>query len=245
MPNDPSALNKLPVSYNHYESVGDIALAAGSYSPDGRSLTTDASGVRSLTRATPNTGEPSSPETQPRPDALTSTTDRLTPKAAQSDGEQFLRLKLFPDNTALLPMQHLSEVLTIPIGQVVPIPNMPPWVMGIYNWRGDILWVADLSHFLGFVTWEQQSINVVAYTTVVLNAHSPEGASTSSDQLVGLIVNRTEDIEWCNPENIQSSIASNLNPAIAQFLQGYWLKPNSEMLAVLDGNAILDGMSNL
>jgi len=59
-------------------------------------------------------------------------------------GQQFLRFHLVPDTTALLPVRQMSEVLTVPIAQVVPIPHTPAWVMGVYNWRGEILWLVDL-----------------------------------------------------------------------------------------------------
>ncbi|MEM7771533.1 MAG: chemotaxis protein CheW [Cyanobacteria bacterium P01_A01_bin.37] len=177
--------------------------------------------------------------------SLTLPDEKATQEPSPSDDQQFLRLKLFSNITALLPMQQLGEVLTIPVGQVVPIPNMPAWVMGIYNWRGDILWIADLSHFLGLMSWNHQANTGVNYTVVVLNVHAMSASSSSSDnQMIGLVVNETEDTEQCNPDEIQSSIASSVNPALARFLQGYWLNPNGEMLAVLDGNAMLDGMSN-
>ncbi|GBF83604.1 chemotaxis signal transduction protein [Aphanothece sacrum FPU3] len=67
----------------------------------------------------------------------------------RSSLEQFLRFDLVPDTTLMLPVAQLTEVLTVPLGQIVPIPHMPPWVMGIYNWRGEILWMVDLGHLLG------------------------------------------------------------------------------------------------
>ncbi len=177
--------------------------------------------------------------------SLTLLTKTPAQDAPPSDSQQFLRLKLTSNITALLPMQQLTEVLTIPIGQVVPMPNMPTWVMGIYNWRGDILWIADLSHFLGLVSWNQPAASVVTYTTVVLDIRaSSESSKSANDQMIGLIVSQTETVEWCNPNEVQSSIASSMNPALAQFLQGYWLNPDGEMLAVLDGNALLKGMAN-
>ena len=64
--------------------------------------------------------------------------------AIADNGEQFLRISLASNTLALLPVQYLSEVLTMPNGQIMPIPHMTPWVMGAYNWRGEILWMVDL-----------------------------------------------------------------------------------------------------
>ncbi|HEY9652883.1 MAG TPA: chemotaxis protein CheW, partial [Coleofasciculaceae cyanobacterium] len=72
---------------------------------------------------------------------------------SSSASEQFLRFHLLPNTTALLPIEQLTEVLTISRDQVVPIFHMPPWVMGVYNWRGEILWILDLGHLIGLTPW--------------------------------------------------------------------------------------------
>lgn len=68
---------------------------------------------------------------------------------ASRTSEQFLRFHLLPDTTVLLPIQQLTEVLTIPRSQIVPIFQMPTWVMGAYNWRGEVLWIVDLGYLVG------------------------------------------------------------------------------------------------
>ncbi|HEY9600557.1 MAG TPA: CheW domain-containing protein [Allocoleopsis sp.] len=157
--------------------------------------------------------------------------------------EQFLRFYLFPNTTVLLPIEQLTEVLTISRDQIVPIFHLPPWVMGVYNWRGEILWMVDLGHLVGLTPWHQQPIAGSSYTAVVLQARSNSATSTGSkNQMLGLIVNRVEDIEWCNPDLLQSPPASSVTPELAPFLRGYWLKPNGDMLLLIDGQAILAGM---
>jgi positive phototaxis protein PixI len=170
---------------------------------------------------------------------LPSTDEKASSKAL----EQFLRFHLLPNTTALLPMQQLTEVLTIPNGKIVPIFHMPPWVMGVYNWRGEILWMVDLGHLLGLTPWYQQANSTSAYTAIVLQARSNQATSTNTkSQILGLIVSRVEDIEWCNPDWIQSPPASSVTPELAPFLRGYWLKPNGDMLVVIDGPAIMAAM---
>ncbi|NJN59596.1 MAG: chemotaxis protein CheW [Leptolyngbyaceae cyanobacterium SL_5_9] len=155
--------------------------------------------------------------------------------------EQFLRLHLFPSATVLLPIQQLSEVLTLPTGRVVPIPHMPAWVMGVYNWRGEILWTVDLGHLCGFTPWYQQATNVSSFPAVVLQARSST-AGSARNQMLGLVVSRVEDIEWCDPEMIQPLPRTTVSPQLAPFLRGYWWKAGGDMLAVLDGEAIVRAM---
>ena len=162
---------------------------------------------------------------------------------SSSDKEPFLRFYLEPDTTALLPLLQLAEVFNIPISQIVPIAHMPPWIRGVYNWRGEILWIADLGHLVGLTPTYQQASNTLTYTTVVLQSLSYNTASTNGkNQLLGVIVNRLEDIEWCNLDQIQSPPTSTVVQGLLPFLRGYWWKSDDDMLAVLDGEAIMAAM---
>jgi positive phototaxis protein PixI len=166
-----------------------------------------------------------------------------TDSPSENASEQYLRFYLEPNTTALLPIQKLTEVLTIPIGQIVPIFNMPAWVMGVYNWRGEILWMVDLNYLVGLTPWYQQTSNTSTHTAIVLNLRaSNQKSSTTKSKMLGLVVNRVEDIEWCNPDLIQSPPSSTLTSELVPFLRGYWLKSNGEMLVVLDGEAIIAAM---
>lgn len=168
-----------------------------------------------------------------------------THSAASSDSEQFLRFHLLPNTTVLLPVLQLTEVLKIPKGQIVPIPSMPAWVMGVYNWRGEILWIVDLGHLVGLTPWYQQASSAPVHMAVVLNGCSSNARSNNAkSQMLGLVVNRIENIEWCNLDLIESPPSSTVTPELLQFLRGYWLKSNGEMLAILDGKSIIEAMGN-
>jgi positive phototaxis protein PixI len=156
--------------------------------------------------------------------------------------EQFLRFHLVPNTTALLPIQQVTEVLTIPNSQIVPIFQMPAWVMGVYNWRGEILWIVDLGHLVGLTPWYQQASGASAYKALVLQASNQAAPTNLKSQMIGVVVNRIEDIEWCNPDLIQSAPSSTVTPELARFLRGYWLKSNGDMLAIIEGQAIIAAM---
>jgi len=154
--------------------------------------------------------------------------------------QQFLRFHLIPDTTALLPVQQMTEVLDIPTGQIVPIPHMPAWVMGVYNWRGEILWMLDLGHLLGLTPLHRQAKSYLTYTAIVI--HDAQQKQAADRKLLGLVVSRVEDMEWCNPDFIQSPPQSATTSDLVPFLRGYWLKSNGEILVVLDGKSIISRM---
>ncbi|CCQ57190.1 MULTISPECIES: chemotaxis protein CheW [Crocosphaera] len=157
--------------------------------------------------------------------------------------EQFLRFRLAPDTTLLLPVTQLTEVITIPLGQIVPIPEMPPWVMGVYNWRGEILWIVDLGALLGLTPWHQQPQVTPIYRSIVLHGgKASQRVPKAQRQHLGAVVTGVDDIEWCNPKEIQSSFGSAISSSLAPFLRGYWLPPGQEMWVVLEPEAILSAM---
>lgn len=156
--------------------------------------------------------------------------------------QQFLRVHLIPDTTALLPVLQMTEVLNIPIAQILPIPHMPAWVMGVYNWRGEILWMVDLGHLLGLTPLYQQAKSCLNHTAIVIHGGQQAVSKTTGKKLLGLVVNRVEDMELCNPDSIQSPPQSTVASELVLFLRGYWLKSNGEILAVLDGKSIISRM---
>lgn len=152
--------------------------------------------------------------------------------------ESLLRFHLVPETTALLRITQLSEVLKINTRQIVPIPKLPSWVMGIYNWRGEILWVIDLGGLVGLTPLPQQSLLTSKVPLLVLRQEDNKG----NPQTLGLIVKEVEGINRINPNQIQSPPESTFTPELSRVLRGYWLNSEGEMLMALSGTAIFDQM---
>lgn len=194
-----------------------------------------------LTASSPD----SSRSTPPLPNALSP--DVVTDGSAPI-GEQFLRLRLVPNTPVLLPLRQLVEVLSIPTAQIVPIPHMPAWVMGAYNWRGDILWIVDLGHLCGLPPWYTQAASRSTQAAVILRiqdySYSTNQTAThkAKSYVLGLVVDRIGEVEWCDPAVLQQLPPFTVSSQMAQFLQGYWWKTNDDMLAVLNGEAIVAAM---
>ncbi|MEN9207222.1 MAG: chemotaxis protein CheW [Gloeomargarita sp. GMQP_bins_120] len=64
-------------------------------------------------------------------------------------GELHLRFVLTSGEEFALPAMGVQEVVGISPDRISPVPNVPPVVLGVYNWRGQVIWVGDLSQFLG------------------------------------------------------------------------------------------------
>ncbi len=142
--------------------------------------------------------------------AFISTLDRaidLTP------GQKFLHLNLNKDLAALLKVEDIAEVLQIPQSGILPIPQMPPCVLGIHNWRGEMLWAIALNNLLGLASIDRldpSSVSTMALVVTVID-----------NQYLGLVVDRVNDIEWHELELIQSPKAQLFPAQLLQFMQGY------------------------
>ncbi len=171
---------------------------------------------------------------------------------SQVPRQQFLQFFLEPDTNLILPLFQLAEVLTVPLGQITPIPHMPPWTMGVHNWRGEVLWVVDFGAFLGLTPWNRQSGSRANYRVIILNGNAPfdlnpsqkgrsllRGASANRSQMLGLVVTEVRDITWCETDQIQSPPAASISSELAPYVRGFWVSPEGVMYVALDGQAVV------
>lgn len=154
-----------------------------------------------------------------------------------AEQQQFLRLNITPETVALLPIKELSEVLNISTEQITPMPYMLPWIMGTHNWQGNILWLIDLGYLIGLQPLGQQ-VSASSYTAAILQFRFP-----NTNQAVGVVVNQVGNIERLNINSIQPPSLAPENKELAKLLQGYWLKSEQELLAVLKPDAIVQAIS--
>ncbi|PSR13116.1 chemotaxis protein CheW [filamentous cyanobacterium CCP3] len=135
--------------------------------------------------------------------------------------------------------------MKLTIGQVVPMFDMAPWVMGVYNWRGDMLWIADLGHFLGFAPWYRQAEATTRHTVVVIKPpYDRDQPAQEPPVTLGLVVSAVEAMVAYPANTMQplldgpeGAIATPIEPGLQPFLQGYY--PDDQGRLVLDGTAVL------
>ncbi|TYQ29906.1 chemotaxis protein CheW [Pseudanabaena sp. UWO310] len=153
--------------------------------------------------------------------------------AGRSDSEQFLSFSLVKEQQALLPTHQLIEIVRISLSQITAIAGLAPYVMGIYNWRGDVIWAVDLASLLGYTPlYAQESTQEKfqdRYHIVFLR---------SQGNAIGLVVSNVGQMIRCDRAKIQTSSHAFTSPATKQACQGYWLSASGETFLVLDGNAI-------
>ena len=176
----------------------------------------------------------------------TQTAISLSTSPAEEALEQFLSCSLGVNTQVLLPVVQLVEIFNFSREQITPIPHLPRWIQGVYNWRGEVLWVVDLTQLLGLdspgalLGLETAEPALTPSQLVVLQGE--QQTATGNWTLLGLVVEQAGDLEWFTPNHIQSPPVTAFTPTLAQFLRGYWLKDTGEIFLCPSINAIFAAM---
>jgi positive phototaxis protein PixI len=176
--------------------------------------------------------------------------------------QQFLTFQLLPslptassktqlwsmeiDDTSQQRSQRVSELVNVPIDRVVPMPHLPPAVMGIYNWRGEILWIVDLAILLGLAIsprrYRSLQPMIILTGTGTNSANGAEAPETQQQQTIGLVVDRINEIEWCERELIPADTSA-IDSALSSWVRGLSVSATGEKFLVLDWQAAIDRAS--
>ncbi|MEM9544237.1 MAG: chemotaxis protein CheW [Cyanobacteria bacterium P01_E01_bin.42] len=133
--------------------------------------------------------------------------DRALPPPPRE--EKFLSCQIAIENAALFPVENIQEILRISPAQILAIPDMPEFVLGIYNWRGEMLWILDLDRQLGVGDVGdtlETSLNVIVVHI--------------ENRVLGLVVKGVDEIESLDPKRFQSPVGL-FAPQLERFIAGY------------------------
>ena len=158
----------------------------------------------------------------------TNSPDWLTSEAPPQEEscQKFLRFSLGSADSGLLPIEQISEVLSVNVADILPVPEMPSCVMGIYNWRGKMLWLIDLNHLVDYPSLSAQGGELRSLMAMVIEING---------QYLGLMVQQVIEIELHNAEQLQPADVGLFPPKLLPFVKGYLAGANG---TVLDPEAI-------
>jgi positive phototaxis protein PixI len=186
------------------------------------------------------------------------TNSQLPAAPVTPDRQQYLKFLLQPGLMAVIEIECVTELIDLPLDRVVPMPHLPPAVKGIYNWRGEILWIVDLGMLLGVGSDRPPRYRRVQPTIIIGCADDRSVGSSSPSygsarylpatatmerrqvKTIGVLVDEIVDIEWCQIELIRSVLPDRLHPELGTGVLGMWESTQGENFLVLDGRAILD-----
>lgn len=143
--------------------------------------------------------------------------------------QKFLSFHLGAKNTAVIPLQHIIEVFPVSWEEICSVPQMPSCVLGIYNWRGEMLWLIDTEDMLGYSPLSQGANSLFRMMVMVLH---------NEGKYLGLLVRQLMDIESLDAKQIISQDSQLFSSEISSFLQGYFINAIEETILSLDVTAI-------
>ena len=141
--------------------------------------------------------------------------------------QRLLRFPLSNHDSGLLRLEDIAEVLQIASADVLPVPGVPEEVMGICNWRGEMLWLIDFNALIGYPPLLNQISGLSPLTILVIQAH---------DKVVGLGVSQFDDVELHDLSHLQSVAPGLFPPPMHAFIAG--VLPGDQG-AVLDASSII------
>ena len=121
----------------------------------------------------------------------------------------------------------IGNVLEVaPPLNITPLPNVPDWMVGVTNMRGDVVSIVDLRAFLGM----GQVVGGQGGRMVVVRA-------SGEDMVAALIVDRVREICRLPAEQI-SAPASPVDDPVAPYLRGV-CEYKGRLLVLLDVDRLL------
>ena len=147
---------------------------------------------------------------------------------------RFLGFSIQPDAYALLSLHNLQGAIELPVSEILPVPQMAPYLLGIINWRGKSTWVADLAQLMGGEYYSQRCPQATKATVLMVQV----GTTT-----IGLVVDRTISVMNYDP-TLAISLDDNFVAAKMQrFLGGYFLDPADRVWLLIDLPRIFQAMN--
>lgn len=141
----------------------------------------------------------------------------------EANQQKFLRFCLGSQDSGLLPLEQISEVLSIDIADILPVPEMPDCVLGVYNWRGKMLWLIDLGHLVDYLPLLQHRQELEPVMAIVVQL---------DNQYMGLVVQQIKDIELHDTEQLQKAAVGLFPPKLLPFVKGYLPGTNNTVLDI-------------
>jgi len=122
------------------------------------------------------------------------------------------RLLRFPlgSQDGLLPLEQIAEILRLDVTDILPVPEMPSCVLGIVNWRGQMLWLVDLHNLVGGTPLSLRIGKFPIAIVVKVN-----------NQYIGLIVENINDIESHDLQQLAPATTGLFPPKLLPFVLGY------------------------
>lgn len=144
---------------------------------------------------------------------------------SQLQGEKFLQFSLKKGINGLVSLAQLQGTIEIALTDILPVPQIAQYWLGITNWQGEAIWILDLAQLLGAPNWCQQE-SIATSGMVILTA--------IENRTVGLLVKEVQGIKTYNSQACLPVAEVNTSAKMKSLFKGYFLNSNNEPSMVLN-----------
>ena len=153
------------------------------------------------------------------------------PQLSQQQGERFLQFYLKKDINGLIPLNKLQGTIEIALTDILPVPQIAPYWLGIANWKGEAIWILDLAQLLGASNWCQQKSIATSGMAMLI---------AIENKTIGLLVKaiagiKTYDLQSCLPIT-EVNVTAKMN----SLFDGYFLNSRGEPSMLLNTDNLLN-----
>lgn len=141
--------------------------------------------------------------------------------ASADVGQRFLEFTFPKDLHALLPLGNLQGAIEIQFVDILPVPEMSAGLLGILNWRGQAIWIADLSYLAGGAYYPPVTKAMVLMVQLESNT-------------IGLVIDRTISVVARNPAAALDTDDNLCVPSLRSLVGGYFLDDRHQPWLMLD-----------
>ncbi|AFY38019.1 CheW protein [[Leptolyngbya] sp. PCC 7376] len=145
--------------------------------------------------------------------------------------QQFISFLLTQKLWGMIPTSQLTETVNLGLDSIVQIPDLPPAVVGICGWRGEVLWLVDLSYALGLppllsTDYQSAKCNVLKVTI--------------NQQSFGILVAEVRQLIRCDSTKIQAKLPDSFKPEVAPLLNGSFAAMKDTSVVSVNLGALLE-----
>ena len=152
----------------------------------------------------------------------------------------YFHVQLRQGMEVVLPLDSAVEVITINQKEICPIPGVSPALLGVVNQRGKLLWVLQLSDFLGLAKSPKQRLqdNLIL---LVVTTESANSLAIGRECQLACVVSALKGIVTLNSIKIKP-VSARLAPNLGSFLSGV-TEIEQSLVGVLNVNTVLSAIS--
>jgi positive phototaxis protein PixI len=161
-------------------------------------------------------------------------TQAISTRNSTSVTERFLGFAIQSDLQALIPLDALQGAIEIKLSEILPVPQMSPYLVGIFNWRGKSTWIVDLARFMGGAYYRDRHPQHQKATILTIQAGS---------ETIGFLVDRTISVANYDATAALPLDDSTFPAQVQSFLSGYFLDAEHQTWMLLNLPQIFRSMN--